>query len=311
MQTPETPHDILDALSIEHNTESTPIVDPLENFWEDIQHHIESIEPENPVVAETKTLPQWVKNCIFGFKYICTSGFIFLVLLITTNYSAYFGLLKSYIYADELSHQWELLVHSVAASNIQEEIIEEKEIQTQATQAASRDPHAIDQILNIKKQDELKLDIEIVPYENRVIIPKIAKNIPLLDIKNQKIGDMTELNKIFMKELENGVIRYPGSAKPGQDGNAFIFGHSSNFPWMDGDYNDVFSLLDHVEFNDEIIVYYGQKKHTYKITTKQVIAPGDVSVLEWKDDLSEITLMTCWPIGTTLNRLIVTGTLVE
>jgi sortase (surface protein transpeptidase) len=26
---------------------------------------------------------------------------------------------------------------------------------------------------------------------------------------------------------------------------------------------------------------------------------------------SEITLMTCWPVGTTLNRLIVTGELME
>jgi sortase (surface protein transpeptidase) len=35
-----------------------------------------------------------------------------------------------------------------------------------------------------------------------------------------------------MKELEKGVIRYPGSAKPGEDGASFIFGHSSNFPWI-------------------------------------------------------------------------------
>jgi LPXTG-site transpeptidase (sortase) family protein len=36
-----------------------------------------------------------------------------------------------------------------------------------------------------------------------------------------------------------------------------------------------------------------------------------VSVLERNKKKSEITLMTCWPIGTTLNRLIVTGELVE
>jgi sortase A len=115
-----------------------------------------------------------------------------------------------------------------------------------------------------------------------------------------------------MKELENGVIRYPGSAKPGEQGNSFIFGHSSNFPWIQGDYNDVFSLLDHVTYDDEVIVYYGQEKHTYKIRTKDVISPGDVSVL--KDDASDkskLTLMTCWPIGTTLNRLVLTGELIS
>jgi hypothetical protein len=55
------------------------------------------------------------------------------------------------------------------------------------------------------------------------VIPKIGKNIPLLDIKQQTVSGHDELNNIFMKELENGVIRYPGSAKPGQNGNAFIF----------------------------------------------------------------------------------------
>jgi hypothetical protein len=60
------------------------------------------------------------------------------------------------------------------------------------------------------------MDIEITPYQNRVIIPKIGKNIPLVEIQNRALEDKNDLNNIFMKELENGVIRYPGSAKPGQ-----------------------------------------------------------------------------------------------
>ncbi|MDD2870924.1 MAG: sortase, partial [Candidatus Gracilibacteria bacterium] len=61
----------------------------------------------------------------------------------------------------------------------------------------------------------------------------------------------------------------------------------------------------------EIVVYYGQEKYTYKIREKKVITPGDVSVLERNKKKSEITLMTCRPIGTTLNRLIVVGELIE
>jgi sortase A len=68
----------------------------------------------------------------------------------------------------------------------------------------------------------------------------------------------------------------------------------------------VFSLLDNVGFDDEIIVYYNQKKYRYIVKEKKVIAPGDTSILERDKNKSEITLMTCWPIGTTLNRLIVT-----
>lgn len=59
-------------------------------------------------------------------------------------------------------------------------------------------------------------------------------------------------------------------------------------------------------------MYYGQQKYIYKITKKEVISPGDVEVLKSKDpDLSELTLMTCWPIGTTYNRLVVVGELIH
>jgi len=324
MNTNDTPHDVLDGLCVDSIWETTLQQHKSEAIEATVEEKIDTRDVENasilskaeiktdiPVVVEKTKLHSIVSKIMFVIKYVCTSSLIFIVLLVTTNYSAYFGLLKSYIYADEMAHKSELLIHSVAASNIQKEVREDKQLEAQAQEENSKNPHSIEQILSVKKQDDLKLDIEIVPYENRIVIPKIAKNIPLLDIKNQKVDNIDQLNDIFMEELENGVIRYPGSAKPGQDGKSFVFGHSSNFPWMKWDYNDVFALLDNVEFNDEIIVYYGQKKHTYKVNKKQVITPGDVSVLKGTDDLSEITLMTCWPIGTTLNRLVVTGTLVE
>ena len=164
-----------------------------------------------------------------------------------------------------------------------------------------------------KNQDKegIPLNIEMTPYSNRIIIPKIGKNIPLIEIKDQKVESQKALNDIFMTELEQGIVRYPSSAQPGEKGNSFIFGHSSNFPWMKGEYNDVFSNLDQIVLDDEIIVYYEQKKYTYKIREKKVISPGDVSILKRNNNKKEITLMTCWPIGTTLNRLIVTGELVE
>jgi LPXTG-site transpeptidase (sortase) family protein len=179
---------------------------------------------------------------------------------------------------------------------------EQEEIKTQ---------NSVKHLLEISERNWVWVDIEITPYQNRIIIPKIGKNIPLVDIKNRALDNSNELNNIFMKELEKGVIRYPGSAMPGKNWNAFVFGHSSNFPWIKWDYNDVFSLLDNVEFDDEIIVYYNQKKYRYIVREKSVITPGDTSILERDKNKSEITLMTCWPIGTTLNRLIVTWELVE
>lgn len=92
---------------------------------------------------------------------------------------------------------------------------------------------------------------------------------------------------------------------PGATGNAFIFGHSSNYPWIKGDYNDVFALLDNLEFGDKIIVYYNQQKFVYTIREKKIIRPGDLKALDRDDTKKELSLMTCWPIGTTLKRMLV------
>lgn len=242
---------------------------------------------------------------IFLIKYITTSSVIFWVLLVTTNYSAYMNIAKSYLMKEEVQKTTSWLLNSVEAAKISDIVSEKVEEEKE------------EEKLSIKKykkeldSKEINLDIEIAPYTNRVIIPKIGKNIPLLDVKNRNIEWQNELNDIFMKELEKGIIRYPGSSIPGENWVSFIFGHSSNLPWMKWDYNDIFSTLDQVQFWDEVIVYYGQEKYTYKIREKRVIKPGDVSVLKRNNDKSEISLMTCWPIWTTINRLIVTWELVK
>jgi LPXTG-site transpeptidase (sortase) family protein len=60
-----------------------------------------------------------------------------------------------------------------------------------------------------------------------------------------------------------------------------------------------------------VYVYYNQKKYTYKIKHKKVVRPGDVRILTRNKRKSEITLMTCFPVGTTLNRLVVIGELIS
>jgi LPXTG-site transpeptidase (sortase) family protein len=114
-----------------------------------------------------------------------------------------------------------------------------------------------------------------------------------------------------MKELEDWVVRYPWSSEPWRKWNTFIFGHSSNYPWIKWDYNDVFSLLWQVNLWDEIVSYYWQKKYKYRIIEKKVITPWNVSILKREKNKSELTLMTCWPVWTTINRLIVIWELIE
>ncbi|MFC1797780.1 hypothetical protein ACFLY2_00970 [Patescibacteria group bacterium] len=78
------------------------------------------------------------------------------------------------------------LVNSVEAANIKEKYSEEKvkEIETENKEA---DKLSIKKMKKDQDKENIDLNIEITPYENRVIIPKIGQNIPLLDIKNRNI----------------------------------------------------------------------------------------------------------------------------
>jgi sortase A len=110
-------------------------------------------------------------------------------------------------------------------------------------------------------------------------------------------ADYLEMHEIFMEELRKGVVRYPDTARPGEVGNVFIFGHSSNYPWVKSEYNDIFALLDTLKDGDDVVIFYGQKKFTYRITDRAIVKPGDMEVLESRDPTKkELALMTCWPI---------------
>ncbi len=250
--------------------------------------------------------------------YLLVSSFVFFILLGISNYSAYSKIIYSYINPQSLKDSSQDILNTIDNSKIKvyaDEWIDEQlennlkkkiEEDEKLTKQTSFSPKKL-----VPRDSSIDLDLEITPYENRIIIPKIWKNIPLVDVDSRRWLTYENLQDIFMSELEKWVVRYPGTALPWETWNMFIFWHSSNYPWIKWEYNDVFVLLDNLVYGDEITVYYGQKKYVYVITEKKVIKPGDVDVLnrpEWKKELS---LMTCWPIWTVLNRLIVFAELKE
>ncbi len=162
------------------------------------------------------------------------------------------------------------------------------------------------------QEKDLDATFALSPYENRIIIPRIGENIPLVNVTIDKWASFETMHEVFMEELRKGVVRYPGTAEPGSEWNVFIFGHSSNYPWVKSQYNSVFALLDQLQEGDDIIIYYFQKKYVYKVKEHVVVKPWDVKTLEARDRTKkELSLMTCWPIGTTLERMIIFAELEE
>lgn len=143
----------------------------------------------------------------------------------------------------------------------------------------------------------------VVSADPKLIIPKINVDVPVE--YNTKPDYASQ-----MKAMENGVAWFgiPGAnSKPGQIGNTVISGHSSNDVIDAGNYKFIFARLEHLQKGDTIFINYNSKRYTYTITKKEVVKPTEVNKLVYETNKPILTLITCTPIGTSLNRLLVTA----
>ena len=143
-----------------------------------------------------------------------------------------------------------------------------------------------------------------VSDEPKLIIPKIGVDVPIVWDANAASQD--SLNAA----MDNGVAWFNikgANARPGEKGNFVVSGHSSN-DWLDqGDYKFIFARLEQMNEGDTIYANYNGTRYTYTVTHTKVVTPTDVSSLMTGTDKPHMTLITCTPLGTSLNRLLVTA----
>ncbi|MCX7881529.1 MAG: sortase [Patescibacteria group bacterium] len=161
--------------------------------------------------------------------------------------------------------------------------------------------------ITIKKlsKDRIK-EIKPVDQEFGIVIPKIQANAKV-------IANVDPFNeKIYQQALTKGVAHAKGTALPDVIGNTFIFSHSSVDWYTANRYNSVFYLLNKLEKDDEIYLYYQKQKYHYQVTEKKIVDASEMSYLKGDDNrVKTLTLMTCWPPGTNLKRLIVIARLIN
>jgi LPXTG-site transpeptidase (sortase) family protein len=141
-----------------------------------------------------------------------------------------------------------------------------------------------------------------------ISIDKISVNAPMIWSASENENDLSE-------DLKRGIVHYPKTASPGQNGNMVISGHSSNYIWVKGDYNYIFKDLNDLEIGDLIsaktIQYNGAAViYQYRVTGKYIDTPDDERIFAETSNPS-LTLSTCWPLGTVFRRLVVKAEMVK
>ena len=132
-----------------------------------------------------------------------------------------------------------------------------------------------------------------ITMKDRLVIASVNINMPVF------LGD-TE------KTLNKGGWLFPATSRPEQGGNSVIFGHRYMYRPPK---SNTFWNLDKVEIGDEMVLTWQGKEYKYRVFEKKVIEPTNLSVIQPTSD-GRLTVITCTPLWTTKQRLVIVGSLI-
>jgi LPXTG-site transpeptidase (sortase) family protein len=140
-------------------------------------------------------------------------------------------------------------------------------------------------------------------------IPSLSLRAPVLlpsriywDARNWAL-----LEEQMQAGMIQGTVAYPHSSRPGAGGALFIAGHSSppSEEARRSAYGNVFAALPHMKLGDEIIITDGDERYIFIVTDTFVVNAEDTGILDSTHADGSLTLITCYPVGTTRQRFVV------
>ena len=148
-----------------------------------------------------------------------------------------------------------------------------------------------------------------------ISIPSLGVRAPVLlpSMRYWKGRAWDLLEEQMQVALNHGAVAYPHSSAPGESGSLIVAGHSSP-PTKEAEqsmYGHLFASLPNLTIGETISVLKGGTPITYEVQEKVVVPPHMTSILEQQSDESVLKLITCYPVGTTRDRMIVVAKKVE
>lgn len=141
--------------------------------------------------------------------------------------------------------------------------------------------------------------------QNTLEIPKLSLSVPIVFPTSNDI-------KVVTKDLDSGVVYYPGSVYPGQIGQIVVLGHSAPPNWPKIKHDWVFTNIDKLEEGDSILIDINNKQYTYIVKKTTIIQRGaDVPTDGLSENNNVLTLISCWPPGKDYQRIAVQALLTQ
>lgn len=145
-----------------------------------------------------------------------------------------------------------------------------------------------------KQKSEFIPDSNLIPQ--KIEIPKIGVSSYIEVPSNVQVATLDAA-------LARGAVYYPGSGTL-QEGNMFLFGHSTNWKVVNNQAYKTFNNLEDLVIGDEIQIISNDVTYIYKVTTVTRAAEDDVLVEFDKGDRM-LTISTCDTFGKKQDRWVV------
>lgn len=126
-------------------------------------------------------------------------------------------------------------------------------------------------------------------------------NEPLLEIGTIEIPKIGLNHRIFrgisLRTIDHGPSHWPGTASPGQVGNAVFAGHRVT-------HSHPFRNIDQLAPGDEVIFNVDNVRSTYVVTGSEVVTPKALHIVD-QTPTPTATLFACHPPGSARFRYVV------
>jgi LPXTG-site transpeptidase (sortase) family protein len=135
-----------------------------------------------------------------------------------------------------------------------------------------------------------------------LLLPGLERPLPLVHSDTMAEGVIQEL-------LRTGGVVLPTGVNFGETGNVVVAAHSSGTTDF-GPYRFAFAQLTDLALGDIVAVQSTHMTYRYRVYDIEIVWPSQVERLP-QDETATLTLVTCWPLWTDYQRLLVHTRLVE